>query len=223
LKDAWSAEQVITDDDLPETLPGFDIRQGLKRMQGNRRLYRKLLLDFASDYSHAADEIHQALAAGDINQVHSLVHNIKGLAGNLSATELQNCATAMDSSVKKALSGEEPAPGYLDPVFAEMRTALEEALASCQLLERPDDKKAGSTTAGPSVTLPPDLARETAAQLQTAADMGDIGNLKSIADGLKLKSASYAVFSDNITRMAENFDFEGILNLVDELRSSTEI
>jgi len=218
-KDALSAESVKTDDDLPETLQGFDIEQGLKRMQGNRKLYRKLLLDFASNYGNAADEIHQALTADDINQVHSLVHNIKGLAGNLSATGLQNAATAMDSSVRKALSGGEQALKDLIPIFAKMKTALEEALASCQTLERSDDKKSGSTTVGPSVTLPSDLARETAEQLQTAADMGDITNLKSIAEGLRSKSASYAVFSDKITRMAENFDFEGILKLVDELNA----
>ena len=218
-KDALAAEPVKTDDDLPETLQGFDIEQGLKRMQGNRKLYRKLLLDFASNYGNAADEIHQALTSDDINQVHSLVHNIKGLAGNLSATGLQNAATAMDSSVKKALSGEDQALKDLIPLFAEVKTAIEEALASCQTLARSDDKKSGSTTPGPSVTLPSDLASETAEQLQTAADMGDISNLKSIAEGLRSKSASYAVFSDKITRMAENFDFEGILKLVDELNA----
>jgi HPt (histidine-containing phosphotransfer) domain-containing protein len=218
-EDALAAEQVKTDDDLPETLQGFDIEQGLKRMQGNRKLYRKLLLDFASNYGNAADEIHQALTAGDINQVHSLVHNIKGLAGNLSATGLQNAATAMDSSVKKALSGGKQVPGDLDSIFAEMKAALEQALASCQTLEGSDDKKAGTTTVGPSVILPSDLARETAEQLQTAADMGDITNLKSIAEGLRSKSASYGIFSDKITRMAEDFDFEGILKLVDELNA----
>ena len=218
-KDALAAEPVKTDDDLPETLQGFDIEQGLKRMQGNRKLYRKLLLDFASNYGNAADEIHQALTSDDINQVHSLVHNIKGLAGNLSATGLQNAATAMDSSVRKALSGGDQALKDLIPIFAKMKTALEEALASCQTLDRSDDKKSGSTTVGPSVTLPSDLARKTAEQLQTAADMGDISNLKSIAEGLRPKSASYAVFSDKITRMAENFDFEGILKLVDELNA----
>jgi signal transduction histidine kinase/CheY-like chemotaxis protein len=218
-EDALAAEQVKTDDDLPETLQGFDIEQGLKRMQGNRKLYRKLLLDFASNYGNAANEIHQALTAGDINQVHSLVHNIKGLAGNLSATGLQNAATAMDSSVKKTLSGGKQVPGDLDSIFAEMKAALEQALASCQTLEGSDDKKAGTTTVGPSVILPSDLARETAEQLQTAADMGDITNLKSIAEGLRSKSASYGIFSDKITRMAEDFDFEGILKLVDELNA----
>ena len=63
---------------------------GLKRLQGNKKLYRKLLLSLVQQTTHAvANEIHQALDAEDFDQAHSLVHNLKGLAGNLSATELQ--------------------------------------------------------------------------------------------------------------------------------------
>ena len=49
-------------DDLPESLSGFDLAAGLKRLQGNRRLYRKLLVDFAANYAGAADNIQKALA-----------------------------------------------------------------------------------------------------------------------------------------------------------------
>jgi hypothetical protein len=51
--------------------------------------------------------------------------------------------------------------------------------------------------------------------------MGDLTDLKSIARQLKSKSESYTVFSDKITRLAEDFDFEGILKLVDELTPGT--
>jgi signal transduction histidine kinase/DNA-binding response OmpR family regulator/HPt (histidine-containing phosphotransfer) domain-containing protein len=208
-------------DDLPPSLPGFNLEAGLKRMQGNRKLYRKLLLDFGKGYRDASENIHNALIANDIKQVHSLVHNIKGLAGNLSATRLQEAATNMDGSVKKALTAGELVPGHLDSTFAELQTALVEALASCQSLERPDDKKAEISTGGSSVSMPPDLALRTASQLQIAADMGDLTDLKSIARQLKSKSESYTVFSDKITRLAEDFDFEGILKLVDELTPGT--
>jgi hypothetical protein len=49
--------------------------------------------------------------------------------------------------------------------------------------------------------------------------MGDISSLKTIAEGLRSASASYGVFSDKITRMADNFDFEGIFKLVEELNA----
>jgi ABC-type amino acid transport substrate-binding protein len=34
--------------ELPESLPGFDLADGLKRLQGNKTLYRKLLLNFGN-------------------------------------------------------------------------------------------------------------------------------------------------------------------------------
>ena len=70
--------------------------------------------------------------------------------------------------------------------------------------------------------MPPDLARQTAGQLLAAVDMGDITDLKSIAEALKSKSESYTVFSEKITNLAENFDFDGIKQLADELESTTK-
>jgi HPt (histidine-containing phosphotransfer) domain-containing protein len=207
-------------DDLPPSLAGFDLEAGLKRLQGNRRLYRKLLLDFLSHYSNSAAEIHQALASNDIEGVHGLVHNIKGLAGNLSAIDLQNAAAEMDSSVKKALSGGELMPGQLDSNFSALKKSLDDALVSCQTLARPDDEKPDISNENLVVSLPPELARRTAERLHDAADMGNVTDLKLIAE--ELKSDSYAGFSEKITQLAENFDFDGIIKLAEELESTTK-
>ena len=88
------------ENDLPESLPGFDIAAGLGRLMGNKRLYRKLLSDFGSDYGDVANEIQEALAARDFKHAHGLVHNLKGLAGNLAATELLFAAIEMEKLVK---------------------------------------------------------------------------------------------------------------------------
>jgi len=207
-------------DDLPPSLAGFDLEAGLKRLQGNRRLYRKLLLDFLSHYSNFADEIHQTLASNDIEGVHGLVHNIKGLAGNLSATDLQKTATEMDSSVEKALSDGDLVPGQLDSNFSALKRSLDDALASCQTLARPEDEKSDISNENLVVSLPPDLARRTAERLHDAADMGNITDLKLIAE--ELKSDSYAGISERITQLAENFDFDGIIKLAAELESPTK-
>ncbi len=206
-------------DDLPPSLAGFDLEAGLKRLQGNRRLYRKLLLDFGKGYREASENIHNALIANDIKQVHSLVHNIKGLAGNLSATGLQDAAAKMDSSVKKALSDGELVPGQLDSNFSALKKSLDDALASCQTLARPEDEKSDISNENLVVSLPPDLARRTAERLHDAADMGNITDLKLIAE--ELKSDSYAGLSEKITQLAENFDFDGIIKLAQELEART--
>ena len=210
------------DDDLPLFLPGFDLKSGLKRLQGNRRLYRKLLLDFGRSYREASDNIHRALIANDIKQVHSLVHNIKGLAGNLSANRLQEAATQMDSAVKKALSAEESVPEQLDSGFDELKAALEEALTSCQTIDQSDDVEVDPSDKDPVVSLPPDLARRTADRLHEAADMGDINGLKQIAQELKTESESYSVISEQIIQLAEDFDFDGVIDLADKLVTQTK-
>ncbi len=51
------SQAIPEEEELPESLPGFDLSDGLKRLQGNKRLYRKLLLSFATDYCGAANDI----------------------------------------------------------------------------------------------------------------------------------------------------------------------
>ena len=43
----------------PEKLPGFDLAASLKRLQGNKRLFRKPLLDFGANYRGVAGEIRE--------------------------------------------------------------------------------------------------------------------------------------------------------------------
>ncbi len=40
---------VIDENELPETMPGFNLAAGLERLMGNKSLYRKLLRDFGAN------------------------------------------------------------------------------------------------------------------------------------------------------------------------------
>jgi signal transduction histidine kinase/DNA-binding response OmpR family regulator/HPt (histidine-containing phosphotransfer) domain-containing protein len=205
------------EDGLPQVLAGFDLPGGIKRLQGNRKLYRKLLLDFKAKYASTAEDIQQALAANDINQVHSLVHNIKGLAGNLSAINLQSAATEMDGLVKQALSGKLPQADQMERTFRELKDALDEALASSQSLNQSATEKIPPPDEQAIPHMPLELAKQTAERLVNAADMGNISELKAIAKALRSESDTYGDLSDTIGRLAEDFDLEGILKLCDKL------
>ena len=157
-----------------------------------------------------------------MDQAHRLVHNIKGLAGNLSAIRLQTAAAEMDGLVKQALSGQAPQPGLMDRVFAELKESLAEALAACQALKPAVADESLQTGAACIPHMPQDLARETAERLRNAADMGNISDLKTIAQELKTGSDAYGNFSDSILSLAEDFDFEGIFKLSGELESQTD-
>jgi PAS domain S-box-containing protein len=73
-------QETQAEEGLPESLTGFDLKAGLERLRGNKRLYRKLLLDFGTKYAGVAAEIRETLDAKDLKQAHSLIHNLKGLA-----------------------------------------------------------------------------------------------------------------------------------------------
>jgi CheY-like chemotaxis protein len=95
---------------IPE-IDGVDVRDGLKRAAGNRRLYRDLLIRFAKDNLDAGTQIAAALERGDPKQAAHIAHTVKGVAGNLSirkiyssADKLEKAIRERDSAVPKLLS-----------------------------------------------------------------------------------------------------------------------
>jgi HPt (histidine-containing phosphotransfer) domain-containing protein len=207
---------VSIEEALPESLPGFDLADGLKRLQGNKKLYRKLLLDFATDYHEAANEIRAALDAQDFNRTHSLVHNLKGLAGNLSATDLQAAAVNMEKLVK-GVDKKAPSSKQLNVRLSELETVLNQALDSVQSLGASDEENICKLSDQEIVAIPSELAQDIAQRIRDASEMGDIMTLNAIAEEIKTHSESCVTLSKQIVQMAEDFDFDGIQKLAEAL------
>jgi HPt (histidine-containing phosphotransfer) domain-containing protein len=190
-------------------LPGFDLPAGLARLMGNKRLYRKLLVDFGADYHRVANEIREALGAGDFKQAHSLVHNLKGMAGNLAAGELQTAAEAMEKLVK----GGQPDPSsneQLDHQLIVLEKAVNQALEAVQILGPPVEEKSIEPTTEWSAEITAERVKEITDRINAAAEMGDVIQIKSIAEELMSESDAMAPFCDKLIRLADDFDFDGI-------------
>ena len=205
---------------LPDGLPGFDLAEGLRRLRGNHRLYRKLLLDFGVKYSKVAAEIRQALDAGDLKQAHSLIHNLKGLAGNLAATELQASAVELEKLVKgdpeKAASRKQ-----LDQKYAKLEESINQALQAVQTLGPAPAVKPDRPSTDLMTGMPPEVVGEAIDRIRDPAEMGDVTQIKSIAEELKSKSEAFAPLSARFIQLAEDFDFDGIIMLLNELKGIT--
>ena len=203
---------------LPKFLPGFNLSAGLERLRGNKRLYRKLLLDFGANYQAVAIEIREALEAKDFKQVHSLVHNLKGMAGNLDATDLQAAAAEMERLVKeqseKTISDEE-----LKRKFAALDNALDLALMAMQALGPLAQKSTIESSRWEMPSVPSELAKKAANRIREAAEMGDVMQIKSIAEELKSESDAFSLFSDNLIKLAEDFELDRVSKLADKLGS----
>jgi ABC-type amino acid transport substrate-binding protein/DNA-binding response OmpR family regulator/HPt (histidine-containing phosphotransfer) domain-containing protein len=207
---------VPAEGELPESLSGFDLADGLKRLQGNKKLYRKLLLKFTADYNTVANEIRQVLDAEDFDQAHSLVHNLKGLAGNLAATELQAAAMNLEKLVK-GVEKKTPLTTELNIKFSELETALNHALESAQSLGAYAEDSIGELSAQNFADISSELSDDIAKRIRDAAEMGDVTTLNAIAEEIKNRSDSCKLLSKQIVQMAEDFDLDGIQKLADDL------
>jgi two-component system sensor histidine kinase/response regulator len=215
---AGAGQTLPKEDELPASLAGFDLTAGLARLMGNKRLYRKLLLDFGAGYGGVAGDIRKALAAKDFAQAHSLVHNLKGLAGNLEATGLQAAAVAMEKLVK-GQAAETASDRELKQKLKELESALEQALNAVQTLGPMAEKKTIENIADETSSVPPELAQKVADRITAAAEMGDVMQIASIAKELKSENDVLTFFCDKITQLSEDFDLDGILKLANELKS----
>ena len=80
-------------------IDGLDSADGLLRLAGNRKLYLKLLRQFAREYADTASEIAAQLAAGDYAAAERCAHTLTGVAGNLGARAVQDAAGALESAI----------------------------------------------------------------------------------------------------------------------------
>jgi len=212
-------DQAVSDEDeLPKLLPGFDLQAGLARLMGNKRLYRKILLDFGANYGGVAGEIREALAAKDFKQAHSLVHNLKGLAGNLEAKDLQAAAVEMEKLVR-GQTAKKTSDKDLKRKFAGLENAIHHALDAVQTLGSTTEKKTIASNKVARMSVPPELKKKVIESIKAAVELGDVMKIESIAEELKSESDAVAPFCDETILLAEDFDFEGIQELMLEFDS----
>ena len=67
------------------------------------------------------------------------------------------------------------------------------------------------------VALPPELAKEVAQRLRDAVAAGDVTELADIAAALTAKTDSAAGYGEEIQRLTEEFDFDGLMQLASRL------
>jgi two-component system sensor histidine kinase/response regulator len=156
------------------------------------------------------------LVARDFEQAHSLIHNLKGLAGNLEAIDLQAAAVKMEKLVK-GLDKRTPPSSELDLRFSELENALNQALESAQNLGAADEETIGKLSAEEITAIPAEFAQDIAKRIRDAAEMGDVMTLNAIAAEIKTQSESCAPLSKQIVQMAEDFDLDNIQKLADAL------
>jgi len=74
-----------------------------------------------------------------------------------------------------------------------------------------------------SSALPPvDVDKEAIRRLSDAAEMGDVTEVVSIADEITSQAKGFLPYRAKIAQLADDFDFDGILQLTDQLENSAD-
>ena len=73
----------------------------LKRLGGNKRLFRKLLADFRRDFQNTTKEIEDAWKRADMEVTRRLAHTIKGVSGNVGANDLHIASRDVEAAIKQ--------------------------------------------------------------------------------------------------------------------------
>jgi two-component system, sensor histidine kinase and response regulator len=185
-------------DELPASLPGIDLATGLRRVGGNRTLYRKLLTQFVANQADALDAITGALAANQRETAVRLAHTLKGVAGNLGANTLQSAAATLEH----ALASGSPT----DEAMMATGAALAVVLPGLRALP------GAVVAAAPTSKL--DAHRADLAQLRTLLT-GDDTAAVDLAE--RLAAATGHPVIEDIRRLAAEFDFAAALTKLDTI------
>jgi len=107
-------------------LEGVDVEAALDRLQGNKRLYLKLLGKFSAHYKDFDEQLAASLAEKEQEPAVRLAHTIKGLAGNFGAISLQAAAARAESELASGNHSDEA----LDELRHEVARLLQQLAAS---------------------------------------------------------------------------------------------
>ena len=182
-------------------LDGIDLADGLKRVAGNRSLYRNLLFKFRQSQADAAAEIRQALAAGDRQRAERIAHTIKGIAGSIGAKELRAAAAVVEEGLR------DPNLAHTQSDLSTLENALRRVVTSIAHLPELEPAKPRSQPVSDLCKLLPKLS-----ELESLLKNDDF-DARNILEELlpHFEKTPHAELFEVLTKKVAGYDFEAAL------------
>ena len=197
--------------DFPE-LDGIHVAMGLKRLLGNKTSYRRILLRFGREFENAADTLKDLVNRAKYEEAEILAHSIKGASGNLGAETLQATAAVLEKGFKDGLKA------LPKEAFDHFKKELGRFMIALMALKE-DDPSAPEMIEIPA-GIDPQVAEAYAARIREAAEMGDVMELSQMGAELSARTDGSNVYGAKISRLADDFDFDGLLEMADDLAAT---
>lgn len=197
--------------DFPE-LDGIHVAAGLKRLLGNKKSYRRILLRFRQDFENAADTLLDLVNGEKYEEAEILAHSIKGAGGNVGAEALQAAAAAVEEALKDR--GKTLPEGE----FVYFKNELGRVMTALMALKG-DDPPSPEAMETPA-EIDPHMAEEVAVRIKDAAEIGDVMELSKLGAELTARTDGLREYGAKISHLADEFDFDGLLEMADDLAAA---
>jgi CheY-like chemotaxis protein len=198
----------LADDVFLPDVDGVDMASGLKRVAGNKRLYRDLLVQFAAKQRDVDSQILAAIENGDRKLAERIVHTVKGVAGNIGLGQIFATAEKLERAIREV----DASVSALVQEFAQALSHQVQAIqaAMCDVV--------------------PDRAAKNSRRFDGKAASAAIAHLRALlesSDGdatdafLALESALAGTLDEPrlqaLSTAISEFDFDGALSKLDEI------
>ncbi len=210
------AEAVMTkaqQDDAVPGIPGLAIDEALQRVGGNVKLLRKLINRFHETQHDVTGRIIRAVESGNAEEALREAHTMKGLAGNIGATRIMECATKVESILKHAEADQ------LDTALNAMETELQSLI--------------GRIASAMTTVETPAIQVDDVDRLLLADELRELANLladdDSRAGGLmdtitdKLNALGQNAVAKQLNKLIAQYDFESAFAKLRETMQSLSI
>ncbi len=204
------------DGDLPE-LEGVDVAASLKRVAGNKKLYRSLLEKFADQQGDAGTRIADALGKGEVAQAERLAHTVKGVAANLGIGEVQEEAACLETALREKAVAVGEMIARLDLTLRRRAESIRKALG----LTAKELETKGPETKG---VLDRDAAVAALVRLRALMEAND-GDAAEAVDAVAA-AVGGAVAADRLAALRaaiDEFDFGSALERLNGISSELEL
>ncbi|MGY6276894.1 response regulator [Methylomonas sp. MgM2] len=140
---------------------GINTHEALVRIRDNQKLYIKLLTRLSEDYIDFTEQFESATEADNWELAERLVHNLKGIAGNLGAAALQVACEDLEAQTITRSAGA--------AAIETVREELERVIAAVSVMNRIQAGSTEETAAGIPINEVLDKLSEQISQYDTAA------------------------------------------------------
>ncbi|MGA2481052.1 MAG: response regulator [Spirochaetia bacterium] len=192
-------------------IEGVDVDGGLRRVAGNRRLYRSLLVRFVDGQASCAHDIGKALTNSEHDLAERLAHTLKGVAGTLGVRAVQDIAAELEKQLRVKGSAEK-----IEEIRIQLDAALGAAVRTIRSALRQQDNDAGEIDAPARLLQDLETAVGNLARLIEESDSEALEAFDSLR-----KSAEEFSSPEELKKLADvvhAFDFAEALPLVKNLQ-----